>query len=127
MPAADNTHAADGRHAADDAHAACQQEASKHRRAFTDVSHISAERLKQMLEHGPVTLVDVRSADERLLRATDVAAVRFLDRFDGRRRELGRRTRGRDCLLHAAAELGLESCKSRRKRSSYGRNGNEHH
>ena len=44
---------------------ACEQEVSKHRHTFTDVSHVSAERLKLMIEQGPVTIVDVRSPEER--------------------------------------------------------------
>lgn len=45
--------------------AACDAEVAGFRKQFPDVIHIEPGQLKQMLAAGPVTLVDVRSKEER--------------------------------------------------------------
>jgi hypothetical protein len=53
---------------ADDAarRAALDAEVTRHKNSFADIQHVTAERLMQMLaETAPVTVVDVRSAEER--------------------------------------------------------------
>ena len=50
-----------------DARLACDAEVAKHVSKFPGVCHIGAERLEHLLAAGPVTLVDVRSREERAI------------------------------------------------------------
>ena len=45
----------------------CITEVESARKSFKDVTHITAEKLQEMQSSGPVTLVDVRSPEERAI------------------------------------------------------------